>query len=186
MKTNLAWLFLLLTIPAAALASDEAAPATPPAWFLEEIATLTANGGRWVTDNSAYKNENEPFEAYGMVWSSSFDGVTMTGRLFGIKDGVETGNFWEFRQYWHPQERRAVLEQFGWGGVVGIGTSWREGETTKSRQTFYAPDGTASETGHASSFPDATTHITESFDIVDDTWSPRRKYVWQLMPANDS
>ena len=153
MKTNLARLFLLLAIPAAALAGDEASPATPPAWFLEEIATLTANGGRWVTDNSAYKNENEPFEAYGMVWSSSFDGVTMTGRLFGIKDGVETGNFWEFRQLASAREALCA-------GAVWMGGRRRHRHVVARRRDNEVPADVlrsgwkARETGHASSFPD--------------------------------
>lgn len=70
------------------------------------------------------------------------------------------------------------MEQFGWGGTVGIGKAWNEGGTSKSDQSFYAVDGSINRSGHVSSFPDADTHVTASFDIVDDEWLPRRKYTW--------
>lgn len=173
--------FLMLSF--AARAAD--APNAPPAWFVEEIAALTAEGGRWITDNSAYKNEQEPYDAYGVEWTSSFDGLTMRGCLFGLKDGKEIGDFWEFRQYWHPGRKEAVLEQFGWGGTVGAGRMWREGDVTKSDQTFFRIDGGATRTGHVSSMPDAATHVTESFDIKDEVWTPRRRYVWKRAPAGE-
>ena len=157
-----------------------------PEWFLDDIARLTAEGGRWVADNSPYKNENEPYDAYGLEWRSSFDGTTMTGRLFGLIDGEESGTFWEFRQYWHPGAKKAVLEQFGWNGVVGVGVIWPEGEAMKTAQTFYDPDGGERRAGHINSFRDADTQISESYDIVDGEWKPRRRYVWKRAPAAQS
>jgi hypothetical protein len=157
----------------------------PPAWFLVEIATLTAGTGVWVADNSKYKNENEPYDAYATEWKSAFDGMSMSGRLYGIIDGEEVAEFWQFRQYWHPGRKEAVVEQFGWGGTVGIGTAWHEDGTTKSDQSFYAVDGSVNRSGHASHFPDPNTHVTASFDIVDDEWQPRRVYTWTREPDTE-
>lgn len=153
--------------------------AQPPAWFLEEIGALSADGGRWIADNSAFKSPEEPFEAYGIVWVAGFDGVTMTGRLFGIREGVETPAFWEFRQYWHPGAGEARLDQFGWGGVLGTGPMSRQGDLTVTDQIFYRPDGSSYREGHRARFSDSDTHVTESFDIVDGVWSARRKYTWK-------
>jgi len=178
MKNLIACIVLLFAASQFTFSQESDSPGAAPEWFLHEIATLTAGSGRWIADNSEYQSEQEPFEAYGTEWSASFDGTTMTGRLFGIKDGKETVNFWEFRQYWHPGRGEAVLEQFGWGGAVGIGKAWRDGETTKSDQTFFAPDGSASRTGHISEFADSDTHVTRSFDIKDDVWTARRSYTW--------
>ena len=165
---------ILLAAPAVALAQ-------PPGWFAEEIKALTAEGGRWVADNSAYKSGDEPFDAYVIEWKAGFDGLTMTGRLFGIKDGVETPAFWEFRQYWHPGRAAAVLDQFGWGGAVGSGMMVRATDgVTVTDQTFFQLDGTARREGHRSHFRDGETHVTQSFDIAGDTWTPRRTYVWKL------
>jgi hypothetical protein len=170
--------FLLLSAPALTLGEEELSKS--PQWYLEDIARLTAEGGRWITDNSAYQSENEPFEAYGMEWQSGFDGDTMTGRLFGIKDGQELPHdFWEFRQYWHPGRQEAVIEQFGWGGALGLGTLREDEAGTRSEQTFHMADGTRMHGGHKSRFADPDTYVTESFDIVDGAWEPRRKYVWK-------
>lgn len=159
--------------------AEDAQPAAAPQWFLSEIAALAADGGRWIADNSAYKNEQEKWDAYGIEWKSSFDGTTLSGRLYAIKDGKEIGDFWEFRQYWHPGRKEGVVEQFGWGGVVGAGKVWRDGDATKMDQVFFTADGGQSRTGHIGRFPDANTHITESFAIEGDEWKPNRKYVWK-------
>ncbi len=158
----------------------------PPAWFLEEIKALTADGGRWITDNSAYRSEQEHFDQYGIEWRRSFDGASMTGRLFGLNDGKEAGDFWEFRQYWHPGQNEAVLEQFGWGGALGVGRLWREGEKTKADQTFYSPDGTPSRIGHVAWFPDPDTHDSESFVIEDGKWTRDRRYIWKRARSTTS
>ncbi len=168
----------MLLSSSAVLSETAHPPGAAPAWFLDEIATLTAGTGFWVTDNVEYMSDQEPFDAYGTEWKSSFDGTTISGRLFAMKDGKEIANFWEFRQYWHPQRKQVVIEQFGWGGTIGTGRMWVEDDITKSEQTFYTVGGGESRSGHASRFPDADTHITESFDIDGDVWSPGRKYVW--------
>lgn len=178
MKNLLVCVLLLVAAPQPCFAQDSESPAAAPEWFIQEIAALTADSGRWIADNSAYKSEQEPFEAYVTEWSASFDGTTMSGRLFGIKDGKETVNFWEFRQYWHPGRGAAVVEQFGWGGTVGVGIAWRDGEKTLSDQTFFTQSGSVSRTGHVSEFSDRDTHVTESFDIENDVWRPRRTYTW--------
>lgn len=165
-------------------ASAQNAALKPPQWYLDDIQRLTADGGRWIADNSDYKSESEPFEAYGTEWVSGFDGDTMTGRLFGIKDGKElTFNFWEFRQYWHPGRNEAIVEQFGWGGALGVGVLDEDGAGTVSEQIFYNPDGSTTRTGHKSAFTDNTTYMTESYDIADDEWKPRRSYKWKRQPA---
>lgn len=175
--------FALIALFTANAAAEDTAK--PPQWFLDDISAITADGGRWVADNSAYKSENEPFDAYGIEWSSGFNGITMSGRLFGIRDGKETANFWEFRQYWHPGRKQGILEQFGWGGMVGIGViePGENGETI-SAQEFFSADGTRKHAGHKSRFPDADTHESESFDIVDGEWVARRQYIWKRQTVN--
>lgn len=168
------------------LAGGGAASADPaPAWFLEEIAALTGGTGRWTADNAKYQSDQEPYETYGMVWTASFDGTTMTGRLFGMKGGKETGAFWEFRQYWDPDRNEAVLMQFGWGGAVGIGVLRRDGDVTRSDQVFHTPGAASRRTGHRSSFPEPDIHVTESFDIEGEAWKPRRSYTWKRTPESD-
>lgn len=170
---------LLLAVPAIANADDEKAVEPAPQWYLAEIQKLSAGSGRWVADNSAYQTDTEPYESYVTEWVASFDGTTLRGRLFGIVQGEETPNFWEFRQYWHPGRAEVVIEQFGGQGAVGIGTMQMDNGKIRSDQSFWFPGGSTTRTGHISFFDDATTHVTESFDIVDDDWIPRRKYTWE-------
>lgn len=152
--------------------------AAPPQWYIDDVEFLTGDGGRWVTSNEAYQSEDEPFQSYVLEWKKGYAN-SMTGRLFGIKDGRETADFWRFRQYWHPGKGRAIVQQFGAGGAMGIGPLWPEDGGNKMLQKFYGPDGSVSETGHAAHNPDASTHITESFTIVDGEWQPSRLYTWK-------
>ncbi|HNR78396.1 MAG TPA: hypothetical protein PKM48_14780 [Parvularculaceae bacterium] len=156
----------------------------PPQWYLDDIKALSAAGGRWIADNAQYKNEQEQFESYATEWRSEFDGHTMSGRLFGFKDGKETSfDFWSFRQYWHPGRNEAVVEQFGWGGALGVGPLTENDGGTMSDQTFYNADGSVTRVGHKSRFLDENTYLTESFDIVDGEWKPRRSYQWKRVIA---
>jgi hypothetical protein len=100
-----------------------------------------------------------------------------------LQNGREVADFWEFRQYWHPSRQEAVVEQFGWGGALGIGTLRREGDKTRMDQTFFTPGRPAARRGHVSHMPSPNTHVTESFDVEDGKWQPRRKYVWKRAPA---
>ena len=184
--TCLALMLLLTQGPRPADADEAAEPAAPPDWYLAEIAQLTAGTGRWVTDNSAYRSGEEVFDAYATKWIAEFGGTTMSGRLFGFVDGRETANFWEFRQYWHPGRREVIVEQFGFGNTIGVGTQWQENGITKSDQVFYYANGTSSQTGHESHFPTADSYVTKSFDIVDGRWLPRREYTWHRDPGMKS
>lgn len=153
-------------------------PAPAPQWYLDNIEFLTRDGGRWIASNADYQSENEPMEAYVMEWKKGYAN-SMTGRLYGVVDGKPTGDFWRFRQYWHPGEGKAVLEQFGFDGAVGLGTLWRDGDVNKTLQTFYTPDGGENDQGHEAHNPDADTHVTTSFDVVEGAWSKRRTYTWK-------
>ncbi|MHA7871686.1 MAG: hypothetical protein ACX939_04985 [Hyphococcus sp.] len=174
-----------LFLISAPTASSAETPATPPQWYLDDIAFLTRDGGRWIASNADYKSDNEKIDAFVLEWTQGY-AQSMTGRLYGVVDGETTRDFWRFRQYWHPGEGNAVLEQFGAGGAVGVGVIWQEGEMMKSLQTFYAPDGGVREAGHITRNPDTETHVTESFDIIDGDWRPRRSYTWKRDVDNES
>jgi hypothetical protein len=149
-----------------------------PQWYLDDIEFLTRDGGRWVASNAEFQSEDEPMEAYVLEWKKGYAN-SMTGRLYGIVNGEPTGDFWQFRQYWHPGLGAAQLQQFGFGGAVGLGAIWQDGDVNKTKQTFFAPDGSAAEQGHEAHNPDADTHVTTSFDIVGDEWKTRRTYTWK-------
>lgn len=180
MKTVLLAVFVLLMLAGDARSQSAAAPQ----WFLDDIAVLSDGTGRWITDNSAYRSDAEPWSAYGTAWTSSFDGTTMSGRLFAIEDGVEATRFWEFRQYWHPGRREGVLEQFGHGGRIVVGSMTNENGVTTIDQTAYTIDGDSNRGGHVSRFLDADTYFTESFLIRDGARIPYREYTWRRVEAD--
>lgn len=175
-----------LTAPTTSLALQRETPPEAsipaPKWYLDDIAFLTRDGGRWVTSNAEYFGENEPMESYVLEWKAGYAN-SMTGRLFAIVDGKETGDFWRFHQYWHAGEGKAVLEQFGFGGALGVGVIWREDDKMKTVQTFYPPEGAPQVQGHVAYNPDADIHVTESYNIVDGEWQPNRTYTWKHQPA---
>lgn len=174
---KLAALFLAAAVAAAA----EPSPG-PPAWFLEHVEFMTREGGRWITDNSAYRSENEPFDQYGMVWEKGIDGQSLKGRLFGLAEGREVATFWEFRTVWHPRENRVHAFQWGGHGVYADGVMIGTGERShRSEQEFIRSDGSSFSSGHESSEQEDGSYLTRSFDIgPDGSWQPRRSYLWKL------
>jgi len=183
-------LALLISAPSVAKEAPKQAPdvqtadpAPAPQWHLDDIEFMTRDGGRWIASNADYQSENEPFEIYAMEWKKGYAN-SMTGRLYGIRDGKETGDFCRFRQYWPPGKGQAILEQFGFGGAVGIGPVTHDGAISVIEQTFYPPKGQANIVGHKSRNDKATdSHLTDSFTIVDGEWRPNRSYEWRRMPT---
>lgn len=118
------WKAALLVAAAAALAAaGEQEKATPaPDWYREHNDFLARDGGDFHTDNSAYRSENEPWDAYGLSWEKGPSGQSLRGRLFGLRDGKDAATFWEFFVFWHPSEGNAFIYQIGRDGTVGIGT----------------------------------------------------------------
>lgn len=151
--------------------------AGPPAWVAEHLAGQI---GTWVTDNSAYKSEQEPTDAYGMEWRWGIGQRSVVGRLYGIVNGEETQTFWEFRSYWHPGERQLLASQFGGNGEYGVGpVSHRDDGAVEMLQVFYRLDGGVNRVGHRSEQHDDTL-ITRSYDVAEDgTWNDRRAYTWK-------
>lgn len=157
---------------------------TIPSWLRNHMSFLARDGGRWITDNSGYRAEGEPFDGYGIEWRWGLGELSLTGRLFGLQDGEEQGTFWEFRTVWHPGLGQAMAYQFGASGVVGEGIIEHTGAgQTRMTQTFHGIDGSSFTVGHESEDAPDGTHITKSFDIQPDgSWKPRRTYVWRRAP----
>lgn len=151
-----------------------------PDWLRAHMQFLTHGSGRFITDNSAYVSEQEPIEAYGTEWAWGVGEQSVTGRLFGLKDGKEIATFWEFRLVWHPGEAQALLYQFGASGVFGVGPMTLSGPGQHQLdQSFFGPDGTRFRVAHDSAETDDDTQLTQTYDVGDDgTRTPRRKYIW--------
>lgn len=165
-------------------ASASAKDPAPAEWFVEHNAFLTQQGGRWITDNLAYKSDNEPYDEYGLEWRPGLGGKSITGRLFGLQDGKDIGTFWEFRIVWHPGEGQAYVHQFGGDGTYGVGTMERMAEgKIRIVQDVFSPDGTRARIGHDSTHGPGEWVHDRSYDIAQDgTRKERRSYDWKLTP----
>ncbi|MEZ5344820.1 MAG: hypothetical protein R2681_04600 [Pyrinomonadaceae bacterium] len=153
-----------------------------PEWLREHMEFMTAGTGRWTTDNSKYMSENEPFDEYGTEWKWGIGKKSIKGRLFGLKDNKEAGDFWEFYLYWHPQKRAAILQQLNSAGVFGSGEmrSVESGDAVErmTEMTFFAPGGTQWKDLHKIR-ENRDEHNTVSFLLKDGNWSRQREYVWK-------
>jgi len=178
---TLALAVLLAPIAAPALAQGDA---SPPAWYREHNEFMTRGGGVFHTDNSRHRSATEPWDQYGLAWEKGPSGQTVHGRLFGLRDGVDGGTFWEFWVYWHPGDGKAYIVQVGGDGTLGVGTLEPPGANGKARSeaTFHHPDGTSTRVAHEVENA-GDTHATASFDWVDGAWQPRRTYVWTRVGA---
>jgi hypothetical protein len=152
-----------------------------PAWFLDEVKGATEGSGRWIADNKAYVGPEEPAEEYGLEWRRGPGGVSMTGRLFGLRGGAEIATYWQFLVYWHPDRQVAVILQVSAGGVVGEGVIRQQGSGTVAEQVFYSPDGGSRRIRHESEVsPDE--RRDRSSDWVDGAWRAGRSYTWRRRP----
>lgn len=165
----------MLAIPGAAQSGKpEAAPAWVGALWEQLIGT-------WVADNSAFKNEQDTMDAYGIDWAWGLGKKSLTGRLYGLKGGKEVATFWEFREYWHPLEKRLITQQHSATGVFGVGPHHRKPDgSTEMLQTFFNPvAGTVTREGHRA-WLEGDVHTTTSFSVDDKgVWTERRTYVWK-------
>lgn len=154
--------------------------AQTPAWVLADWKHQAAGSGTWLTDNSAYKSADEPFDQYGLQWSLGSGQTCLRGRLFGKTDGKEVASFWEFFLFWDPEKGQTRIIQIGGDGTVGEGWIWMAPDgIIKSEQRFTRPGGAHWDSGHEETAIGENERITQSFDIIEGLWTARRKYVWK-------
>ena len=147
----------------------EQASKAAPSWFSDDVEFSSRAGGRWVTDNSKYKSEQEPWDFYVLEWQAGPANSSMSGHMSAIKDDTPfDDNFWAFSQYWNPATGEAIVQQYGWGSV-GIGqlkpADSNEDIDLEMRQVFTSFDGSSSETGHRTKHIDDDTFDIWSFTI---------------------
>lgn len=147
-------------------ATQQQSTVAPPAWWTAHVDFMTRGGGAWLAPNPAGESDPNAPDMFGMEWRAVNDGRGLVGRLYGVEAGRETVEFWTYREFWHPGERRILLQQWGGPGVYGVG------ETTSSApnrgavdQTFWLPDGRAWREGHRTE-EEGDVYVTESYDIT--------------------
>lgn len=149
-----------------------------PKWYMEKIQT---DEGIWVTDNSQFKNENEPFDKYILSWTLNPLRNSLSGRLYGLTDGQESGTFWDFSQYYDPNTQKVIVMQIGWNGTLGSGPLIAtDNGGYDLAQIFTTPDGTTRKEKHTDIKPNKDIEITTSYSFDENSeWIAGRTYTWQ-------
>jgi hypothetical protein len=159
---------------------------SPPDWLNQHMSFMAEGTGVWIADNTPFKSENEPFDAYATEWKWGVGRQSINGRLYAIQDGKEVNSFWEYHVFWHPAERKALFYQIGSGGAVGIGEmrtiDSESGAERTTEMIFYAPDGSSWKDLHRLVESDGE-HTTASFGFEDGRWTLQRRYIWKLQPV---
>lgn len=155
---------------------------TMPKWLTDHFEFLTSGTGRWIADNSKFKSEREPFDEYGIEWTWGLGKKTLKGRLFALRDKKELGTFWDYRIYWHPQQRKVIAQQFNGGGIFGEGEMKLTESDGKAvielEQTFFGPDGTSWKQLHKN-IDGKDDFQGESFNFINGKWNADRVYIWK-------
>lgn len=184
MKKQILLFLFTISFPLIIL-GQEKKPAGPagapiPQWLLDDWAARTSGTGLWIADNSAYKSDNEPFDAYGLQWEYGLGKKHLKGRLYCIQNGKDIGSVWQFLEFWDPAAGEVRIVQIGSDGTVGQGRIWRlDDGSIKEQQVFTSPAGGSFETGHHIRIENGEKH-TQSFTIEDGEWVKRRYYIWKL------
>lgn len=150
-----------------------------PAEFMEQ---LEREVGVWIADNSVYRNDQEPYAQFGIVWEWGIGRKSLKGRLYGLAGGRELGTFWEFHKYWDPAQNKVMVVQFGADGTMGIGPvePIPADGIPELVQVFTEPGGTSHRSGHTAIWMNDSTHVTTSFvwNVESEEWIKQRSYTW--------
>lgn len=164
-----------------------------PEWLQEEWNSQTQGSGTWIADNSEFKSEKEPYDAYGLEWQYGLGKKSVTGRLFVVREDKDLGTIWEFRIFWDPKNKEAVIQQFGSDGTFGRGqiTSSADGKY-RTEEVFTSPSGMVYSSGHKKEYINESTSRVSSFSIdKEGRWTKNRTYLWKrvgdinLLPNTD-
>ncbi len=180
MKHMLLALFSFGLLACASPGVAQETPAGPPDWWAAHVDFMSRDGGVWITPNPSAANDPAAPDAYGMHWRAVNEGRGLVGRLYGVEEGRETTEFWTFREFWHPGERRVIAQQWGGAGLYGVGETTSIGQARlQIDQTFWLPDGRSWREGHRS-HQDGDVHETEVFDITaEGEWRLRTSNTWR-------
>jgi hypothetical protein len=176
-------LVLSVVALAACVTAAQEGPQTPhsalPEWWVAHVDFMTRHGGTWVAPNPANDSDPQQPDAYVMEWRAAHGGHVLIGRLYGVENGEEIAEYWTYREFWHPGERRAIIEQWGGGGTYGVGSSSWEDDRGVLDQTFWLPDGRHWREGHRNE-ERGDTYVTRSFDIdANGSWIDSSTFTWR-------
>ncbi|MCA8970595.1 MAG: hypothetical protein KDC95_12450 [Planctomycetes bacterium] len=174
------WTILIAGLSLSLPWTNDAATVKPPEWFRAHLEYMTAGDGTWVADNSAYKNPNEPADAYEItfVWGAGKQSVQ--GSMRAVTGDKRSDLIWDFRAFWNPGTKKAMLQQWSSWGSYGEGETTSENATKlRTEQLFLGPDGSSLQSAHDWIIDGPFQHTTKTFSFEDGAWKARRSYIWK-------
>ncbi len=146
----------------------------------ESLSSMSRSGGAWVTSKAEYwtVESGEPRE-YVMSFGLGADGYVLRGCMWGRSEGVTTPTLWTFYHAWDPVARAILAYQVGPTGAAAIGHERPlTSGGTESIQTLAFPGTEPSRLRHRNRRPHVDTLLVQSYDEIDERWTPRRSYTW--------
>ncbi len=152
----------------------------PPGWFRAHLEYMTAGDGTWIADNSTYKSSNEPVDAYEVIFVWGAGKQSVQGSMRAVTGDKRSSVIWDFRAFWDPGTKKAMLQQWSSWGSYGAGeTSSVSPTKLRSEQNFNAPDGSRSRSAHDWTLDSAFQHTTMSYAFEEGAWKEGRSYIWK-------
>lgn len=152
-----------------------------PEWFAKKMTVETKGTGKWIADNAKHKSEQEPVDAYGMEYTYGAGNKSLKFRLFAITGQKESKTLWEYREFWHPGEKKVVVYQWGSDGTLGYGevkpVDLSQGKF-ELEQVFFDSKGSSWKSRHESLQTEAGRQ-TKSFVHENGVWKESRTYLWK-------
>ena len=146
-----------------------------PDWFQAEMERKIGN---WVANNNEYMSEEETDNAFGLRWDWGAGKTSIVGKLYGMKDGVATNEYWQFLQFWDSEAQKARVIQISADGLVGEGyLEPVSEEQTKLEQTFVPSEGEIYSEGRRTKIF-ADHEVSTTYKIIEDRWVEDRSYTW--------
>jgi len=179
---------LLFWANAAPSEAQEAPDARSPLEI--HLGHMLAGSGQWRTPNEDYNAEDpNGFSHFGADYRLSDDGSHVISEIVGIARENRRAVFWTIYFFYNPVTEEVVSTQVSWNGTYLEGhepartEGLQFGETHRSDQIHYNPDGTMSIQRHEIIPVDAITHTTQTYDRDESgSWRPLNFRTWTLLP----
>lgn len=153
------------------------------------LAHMLEGSGQWRTPNDDYDPENpNAFVTFGADFRLSEDRSHVIAEITGNTADDRRAVFWTIYFFYNPVTEEVISAQVSWNGTYLAGREAVDpdgvgyGETHRSDQIHYNPDGTMSIQRHDIVPLDANTHTTQTYTRGDDgRWRPENFRTWTLL-----
>ncbi len=149
--------------------------------LVAQMEYLVRDGGEWTTKNEEYnpKDKNSP-HSFGYKFEWGLHQRIVKLRIFGIYNNGQRLDFWDSIYAWHPVEKKIKAYQFGSGGAIATGESFRvDDKTNQVSLTFVQPDGGSFDYKNVMTVLGPDEFRSTSYHHENGEWKLKRASVWR-------